>query len=392
EPPPPGGFNQPRGVAVDAAGNIFVSDTHNWRVQKFAPSGAFLLEWGHRGGGDYGFNYQRGVAVDPRDGSVVVADTDNHKVKKYTNDGVFLWDVGVFGTLPGQFKNPHGLDVGPDGRIYVADTQNQRIQVLSETGTPLLAFGTKGNGTGQFQFPRSVTVDADGTMWASDSIRGIVQHFGSNGTYLGQFGALGSADNQLLRAADVEVDATQVMVADVDTHKVKVWTKDGQFAFAFGGGGTGPGKMFNPHGMDLTPAGRLYVVEQTGERVQEFSFTDVVDTLAPDASVTVPAPNQQFAQNTPVTMAGTAVDDVAVVSVKVAVKNQDTGLWWRPNGTWGAFVQHDAILSASGSATTGWTFTWPGAPTGRYALQVFTQDGTGKTDPTKPWVPFRTAP
>jgi sugar lactone lactonase YvrE len=390
EPPPPAGFNQPRGVALDAAGNIFVTDTHNWRVQKLAPNGSFLLEWGHRGGGDYGFNYQRGLAVDQRDGTVVVADTDNHKIKKYTNDGVYLWDVGAFGTAPGQFKNPHSLDVGPDGRIYVADTQNQRIQVLSEAGVPILAFGSKGNGNGQFQFPRSVTVDADGTMWVSDSIRGVVQHFAPDGAYLGQFGSKGTADNQLARAADVEVDATQVVVADVDTHKVKVWTKDGQFLFAFGGGGSELGKMFNPHGLDLTPGGRLYVVEQTGERVQEFALTDVIDGAPPDASVAVPSPNQQFAQNTAIAMAGSAVDDVAVASVKVAIRNQDTGLWWRPNGTWGAFAQHDAVLGAPGSPVTAWTFAWPGGPVGRYALQVITQDGTGKTDPTKPWVPFRT--
>ena len=273
QPPPNGGFNQPRGVALDAAGNIFVSDTHNWRIQKFAPDGTFLLAWGNRGGGDYGFNYQRGLSVDQRDGSVVVADTDNHMIKKYTNNGVFVWSVGGFGTLPGQFKNPHSLDVGPDGKIYVADTQNQRVQVLSDTGTPLLAFGSKGNGNGQFQFPRSTTVDADGTIWVSDSIRGIVQHFSATGTYLGQLGSLGSADNQLLRAADVEVDANNVYVADVDTHKVKVWTKAGQFVMAFGGGGKTLGKMLNPHGMDITPAGRLYVVEQTGERVQEFAVS-----------------------------------------------------------------------------------------------------------------------
>ncbi|HEY3240547.1 MAG TPA: NHL repeat-containing protein [Acidimicrobiia bacterium] len=271
EPPPPGGFNQPRGVAVDAAGNIFVSDTHNWRIEKFAANGTFVTAWGNRGGGNYGFNYQRGLDVDLGDGSVVVADTDNHMIKKYTNSGTFVWSVGGFGTLAGQFKNPHSVTVGPDGRIYVPDTQNARVQVLSSSGAPLLAFGSKGNSNGQFQFPRSVAVDPDGSIWVSDSIRGIVQHFSPTGGYLGQLGAPGSADNQLLRAADVEVDANRVYVADVDTHKIKAWTKAGVFDGAFGGGGTGLGKLLNPHGMDLTPAGRLYVAEQTGERVQEFS-------------------------------------------------------------------------------------------------------------------------
>jgi DNA-binding beta-propeller fold protein YncE len=271
EPPPPGGFNQPRGVALDAAGNIFVSDTHNFRIQKFAADGTFVTEWGDRGGGNYGFNYARGLGVDIRDGSVVVADTDNHMIKKFSNNGTFIWSVGGFGTAVGKFTNPHSLDVGPDGRIYVADTQNGRVQVLSSTGASLLTFGSKGTGNGQFQFPRGIAVDADGSIWVSDSIRGIVQHFSATGDYLGKFGAPGSADSQLLRAADVEVDASRVYVADVDTSKIKTWTKAGVFDGAFGGGGTQLGKMQAPHGMDLTPAGRLYVAEQTGERVQEFS-------------------------------------------------------------------------------------------------------------------------
>jgi DNA-binding beta-propeller fold protein YncE len=202
---------------------------------------------------------------------VVVADTDNHMIKKYTNNGVFVWSVGGFGTTAAQFMNPHSLTVGPDGKIYVVDTQNQRVKVLSETGATLLTFGSKGSANGQFQFPRGIAVDSDGSLWVSDSIRGIVQHFTAAGGYLGQLASLGSADNQLLRAADVEVNASNVYVADVDTHKIKVWTKSGQFVMAFGGGGTVLGKMLNPHGMDLTAAGRLYVAEQTGERVQEFS-------------------------------------------------------------------------------------------------------------------------
>jgi tripartite motif-containing protein 71 len=201
----------------------------------------------------------------------VVADTDNHKIKKYTNNGEFLWEVGVFGTGPSQFKNPHSLDVGPDGRIYVVDTQNYRVQVLSETGASLLVFGSWGNGNGQFQFPRGIGVDGDGSMWVADSLRGVIQHFAPNGTFLGAFGTLGTGHNQFARAADVETDPTRVFVANVDTHKVKVWTKSGTFLGAFGGGGRTPGRLLNPHGMELTPSGRLYVVEQTGERVQEFA-------------------------------------------------------------------------------------------------------------------------
>ncbi len=265
--PPEGGFNQPRGVSVDTAGNIYVTDTHNWRIQKFAADGTFLQEFGSRGGGNYSFNYQRGISVDRRDNSFVVADTDNHLIKKYSSTGAFQWSRGGFGAGLGQFKNPHSLDVGADGRIAVADTQNQRVVLLSSSGQPLSMFGSMGSGNGQFRFPRSVSWDADGTLWVSDSLRGDVQHFTSTGQFLGRIAPSRTGSDILLRAADVEVGGNLVYVADVDAHRVKVWTKAGVFQGAFGGPGNG--NLLRPHGMELV-GDRLYVVEQTNERVTEF--------------------------------------------------------------------------------------------------------------------------
>ncbi len=272
EPPPVGGFNGPRGVAVDADGNMFVSDTYNWRMQKLSPDGNPLAVWGSRGRGDYKFNYTRLNATDPRNGDVVIADTDNHQIKKYDNNGTFKWAVGGFGKTPGLFKNPHGVDIGPDGRIYVADTNNKRVQILNEFGAPLLAFGSDGTGTGQFKFPKGINIANDGTIWVSDAVRANVQHFSNTGVYAGTLGGKGLADNQLQGPFDVESDSEYVFVADVPAHKIKVWRNDGTFVMAFGGRGQGLGKLNQPQGMDLTPSGQLYVTEQGNERVQIWSL------------------------------------------------------------------------------------------------------------------------
>jgi sugar lactone lactonase YvrE len=282
-PPPTTGFALPEGMAVDPQGDIWVSDTDNWRMLEYAPDGTTLLNvFGHRGGGNVGYNYARGIAIDPTDSSLVVADTDNHMIKKYAADGTFEWSVGGFGTTLGKFMNPHGVDVGPDGTIYVADTQGHRVVELTPNGAPIRAFGSTGTGNGQFKFDRGIALDGNGTpndpsddtLWVSDSVNCNVQHFTLTGTFLGKFGSCGSADNQLLKASDVEVDANYVYVADIDAHKVKIWSKAGVFVNATSGGGSAPGQMFGPHGMDLTPNGCLYVEEQTGERVQEFAVTN----------------------------------------------------------------------------------------------------------------------
>lgn len=390
--PPPGGFNQPRGVTVDSEGNVYVTDTHNWRVEKFSPSGQYLTEWGHRGGGEYGFNYQRGISADLRDDSIVVADTDNHMIEKFTSDGTFIWGVGGFGSNDGQFRNPHSLEVNTDGRIAVADTQNQRIVILSDTGAFIRSFGSNGTGNGQFRFPRSVTWDADGTLWVSDSLRGDVQHFSDTGTFLGKIAPTRVGADVLTRAADVVVDAGNVYVADVDANRVKVWTKAGAFVGAFGGPGNGG--LLRPHGMDLV-GGELFVVEQTGEEVTVFQVTDGPppppdDTTAPTSTVTTPTNNQVFSA-VPVTLAGTASDNVGVKEVRISIQDTQTKLWWRANGTWGASQPQQATLASPNQPSTGWTYGWTPAPggSGRYAVQVVAVDIANNVATTKPWVPFR---
>jgi DNA-binding beta-propeller fold protein YncE len=300
-PPAPGGFNAPRGVAVDAAGNLFVVDTYNQRIQKFSPSATqtdptqpgyyeFATQWGSRGRDDYAFNYARLIAVDPRAASadpcagqsVVMVDTDNHRVKRYTNAGVFCGEVGGSGTAPLQFKNPHGVDVGPDGKIYVADSNNKRVQVLNanftiatKSGGGNLIFGSAGTGNGQFKFPRGIAVDPDGTIWVADSGRNNVAHFDSNGTYLGQFGATGFNDNQLNNPFDVESDGTYLYVADTANNKVKIWQRSGAgatFVAAMGTAGQGAGQMMQPNGLDLDNAGHLFVAEQDNDRIQMWSL------------------------------------------------------------------------------------------------------------------------
>jgi tripartite motif-containing protein 71 len=262
-PPAEGGFAEPRAVGIDGAGNVFVADTMNWRIEKFDASGQFTLQWGSRGGGAYKFNYPKGLAVDRASGAVYVCDSDNGRVKKYTNAGIFVWESA------GMKCN--GADVAGDGSIYIADSQNGRVVTLNAaTGAQTLIAG-RGSGNGQFQYPNGVAVDDDGTIWVTDTTRDIVQHLSASGAYLGQIASPGSGDTHLQVGWDVEVYGNYVFVSDADpsSNKIKVWTKQGIFVTAYGGGGTALGRFREPKGLDVTPDGHLYVVEHAGERVQD---------------------------------------------------------------------------------------------------------------------------
>ena len=85
------------------------------------------------GGGNRRFRNPRGIALD-RAGNVYVADTGNHRVQVFSDDGAFLRKWGSMGSGDAQFSSPDGIALDIVGNVYVADTGNDRVQVFSPTG------------------------------------------------------------------------------------------------------------------------------------------------------------------------------------------------------------------------------------------------------------------
>ena len=109
--------------------------------------------------------------------------------------------------------------------------------------------------------------------------------------------------------------------------------------------------------------------------------TYLPDTTPADTTVTKPAKGASLPAGG-VTVAGSAADDVGVKAVKVAVRNDSNGQWLRADGSWGSYQALDAVLSASGAASTGWSFNWsiPGA--GSYTATATAFDTSGNADAT----------
>ena len=176
-----GQFDAPRGIAADSAGNIFVADTINGRIEKFSLNGIFITSLGIKGTGYGQLGEPNGIAID-RAGNIYVADASNHRVQKLAPDGTLIdeWK----GPDPG-FYGPRRIAIGPDDSIYVVDQGRTRIVKFSLDGRVLATWGTKGNGDGQFDDHTSVAVDpTTNKVYVADPRNKRIQVFDSNGKFL----------------------------------------------------------------------------------------------------------------------------------------------------------------------------------------------------------------
>jgi sugar lactone lactonase YvrE len=159
----PGSYNRPAAVAVDSSGQVYVADTGANLIKKISPTGtvSILAGTGLAGAADGAgsaatMNSPRGLAVDSA-GNVYFSDFGNNLVRKITPEGTVgkLAGDGAAGFIDGdatlaRFNGPAGLAIDSNGNIYVADSGNQRIRKISSAATAAPTFGLSGtvNGLG----------------------------------------------------------------------------------------------------------------------------------------------------------------------------------------------------------------------------------------------------
>jgi YYY domain-containing protein len=171
----PGSFEQPCAVAV-SGGRVYVADTWNGRVQVLAPEGRVLAEWR---GSFYG---PRGIAAGA-DGRVYLADTGNHRVRVFDTEGHELASFGQRGAAPGDFDEPMGIAVDASGHVYVCDNGNARVQVFDREGVLGLSFPVDGWSSAVYSEPK-IAVAPGGTIWVTVPLAGVVRAYDAKGSLL----------------------------------------------------------------------------------------------------------------------------------------------------------------------------------------------------------------
>ncbi|MGD8738575.1 MAG: 6-bladed beta-propeller, partial [Anaerolineae bacterium] len=281
----PGQFNRPRGVAVGPAGNVYVVDSDNSRVQVFDANGAFLREWGSycdlesgqgclTPDGDGQFREPWGLAVSP-EGRVYVADTWNHRIQMFDTNGTFLGKWGTFGettTAVEFFYGPRDVAVHAEtGRVYVTDTGNERVVVFDADGNYLDQWGGEGLDPGLFAEPVGIDVDDAGNVYVADTWNRRVQVFTTGHEYLREWEIDGWYGESVVNKPFLAVDGqSRVYVTDPEGYRVVVFHDDGELLATFGMYGFDDASFGLPTGIEVGEDGRIYLTDTDGQRVMRF--------------------------------------------------------------------------------------------------------------------------
>src|SRR5262245_20600312 len=303
----------PNGLAVDAQGNLYISDIGTHRVLKLDRENRLSVIAGK---GEGGFSGDGGPAVDAAlhaphditfdaDGNLLIADTFNHRIRRVDRQGIIT-------TVAANLNNPQGVAVDRDGSILIADTYGYLIKRVDRNGATTTFAGTvpgfAGDGgpatNAQVSLPMSVSVASDGSVYISDAGNSRIRHIapdrtiqtivgfgGGSGVYgAGFVGDGGPAEKaKVFSATDVKTDALgNIFICDSGDNRIRIirggvittFAGSGRSGFSGDGGRALDADLNTPQKIALASDGSIYVADRANSRVRKIDPAGVIRTVA----------------------------------------------------------------------------------------------------------------
>ncbi|MGO8687251.1 MAG: NHL repeat-containing protein [Candidatus Dormibacteria bacterium] len=320
----------PEGLAVDAAGNLYIADFLAHVVEKVTPSGmlAVVAGTGTLGAPTPGpatssdLGTPTAVAVDAA-GDLYIADADNNVVEKVTPSGLLsvvagTAKVGLPAPRPAigsQLDEPGGVAVGADGNLYITDADRSVVEQVTPSGTLSVAAGsgrfgqpTPGPATSSdLDFPSAVAVDAVGDLYIADTANDVVERVSRSGT-LSVVAGTGdpgkptpgpATSSELGHPSGVAVDAAgNVYIADSGNDVIEKVTPSGTLSVVAGTGDPGkptPGPatgsdLSDPLGVAVDAAGHVYIADTGNDVVEKVTTSGMLSVVAGTGDQGAPTP------------------------------------------------------------------------------------------------------